>query len=30
MFWHFLEIIRTVVPCIILVIQIMMLNGWTL
>jgi len=30
MFWHFLEIIRTIVPCIILVIQIMMLNGWTL
>jgi len=30
MFWHFLEVIRTVVPCIILVIQIMMLNGWTL
>ena len=30
MFWHFLEIIRTVVPCIILVIQLMMLNGWTL
>ena len=30
MFWHFLEIIRTIVPCIILLIQIMMLNGWTL
>lgn len=30
MFWHFLEIIRTIVPCAILVIQILMLNGWTL
>lgn len=29
MFWHFLEIIRTVVPCVILIIQIMMLNGWS-
>lgn len=30
MFWHFLEIIRTVVPCAILIIQLAMLNGWTL
>jgi len=30
MFWHILEIIRTVVPCAILIIQLAMLNGWTL
>lgn len=29
MFWHLLEIVRTIVPCVILVIQIMMLTGWS-
>lgn len=29
MFWHFLEIVRTVVPIAILVIQLFMLNGWS-